>query len=197
MISPQTKLRPKLCACQTVQYFAASSKVPSHSVEAETAVRDFVENTDNTVLAAICTAADSRTIRFVAAVPADCDCLLFYKIPQICPGGGGDAAAEVASDATVDGTQLGMLTLIGGLVQSMYSSVTRVYAPHVTQVVQAVGIVFSVVFSITVLRRDPSTRLSWRTFSKACTHRSGRRWGSPSLVRIDLVSKPRNCLNAP
>lgn len=129
-----------------MQYFAASSKVPSHSVEAETAVRDFVENTDNTVLAAICTAADSRTIRFVAAVPADCDCLLFYKIPQICPGGGGDAAAEVASDATVDGTQLGMLTLIGGLVQSMYSSVTRVYAPHVTQVVQAVEIVFSVVY---------------------------------------------------
>lgn len=118
-------------ARKTAQFFATHSKQPAPSADAETVVRDFVENTDMTVLAAICAAADSRVIRYVAAVPADCDCLLFYKIPQISTGGD---AAELGNGATVDGVQLGMLTLDGGLVKSMYSSVTRVYAPHVTQV---------------------------------------------------------------
>lgn len=120
-------------SAKPAQYFATHSKLPSASADAESVVRDFVENTDMTVLAAICAAADARVIRFVPTVPADCDCLLFYKIPQIGTGDEG-GAAESANGAAVNGVQLGMLTLDGGLVKSMYSSVTRVYAPHATQV---------------------------------------------------------------
>lgn len=93
-------------------------------------MHDFVANVDQTVLAAI-VVDPSAGMRFVAQVPPDRDCLLFYKIPQIGGVGGGVGAEDDGGGAA---GRLGMLTLEGGLVKSIYSSVTRVYAPHVAQV---------------------------------------------------------------
>lgn len=69
-------------------------------------------------------------IRFVPQVPVDRDCLLFYKIPQIAARATTDDVARSHNGGGGDVAQLGMLSLEGGLVKSMYSSVARVFAPH-------------------------------------------------------------------
>lgn len=55
-------------------------------------------------------------------MPTDENCILFYKIPQL---------GVVQTNVDVP---IGILTLEGGLVKSIYNSVSRVYAPNVTKV---------------------------------------------------------------
>lgn len=103
-------------AMPQVEYFSISS-----STQDDGAIRDFIENDEITILAA--TATD-QTVCFQHRLPTEETCLLFYKIPQLRA-----PPTNVPGDVPV-----GILTLEGGLVKSIYNSVLRVYSPHVTKV---------------------------------------------------------------
>lgn len=103
-------------AMPQVEYFSISS-----STQDDGAIRDFIENDEITILAA--TATD-QTVCFQHRLPTEETCLLFYKIPQLRT-----PPTNVPGDVPV-----GILTLEGGLVKSIYNSVLRVYSPHVTKV---------------------------------------------------------------
>lgn len=99
---------------------------------AASSVRDFLENSELTVLAA--TQAINGGIRFAHRVATEETCLLFYKIPQI----GGDHQRNQHEDVKSGGMaalSLGILTIDGGLVKSIYDSMVRVYLPQGTLVV--------------------------------------------------------------
>lgn len=89
------------------------------------AVREFCENDDITILAAT---TKGQTISYQHKVPTDENCLLFYKIPQF------GNITNVSKDQQPHQQPLGMLTLEGGLVKSIYNSVSRVFLPHLTKV---------------------------------------------------------------
>ncbi|XP_055534643.1 cytoplasmic dynein 2 heavy chain 1 [Wyeomyia smithii] len=94
-----------------VQFFGASS------VEHAEVIRDFLENDDVTILAAV--SLDGE-ILFQNAVPVEEQyCLLFYKIPNL---------AYHSPDTR---PKIGMLTLEGGLAKSIYNSLQRVFSPYI------------------------------------------------------------------
>lgn len=103
-------------AMPQVEYFSISS-----STQDDGAIRDFIENDEITILAATDT---DQTVCFQHRLPTEETCLLFYKIPQLRT-----PPTNVPGDVPV-----GILTLEGGLVKSIYNSVLRVYSPHVTKV---------------------------------------------------------------
>lgn len=82
-------------------------------------IREFLEHDDITVLSA---QNQSGKLLFAHSVPADENCVIFYKIPQI-------GSNQPTTDAP-----LGILTLEGGLTKSIYNSVARVFSPHVAKV---------------------------------------------------------------
>lgn len=86
-------------------------------------IREFLEHDDVTILAAL---NHGNGLVFRHNVPADENCVIFYKIPQI---GGNQATTTDASPPP-----LGILTLEGGLTKSIYNSVSRIFSPHVTKV---------------------------------------------------------------
>lgn len=98
----------------TVEYFTISEA----SVD-DQPIREFLENDDITVLSAL---NRGNKLIFLHNVPADENCVVFYKTPQI------------GSKQETNDVPLGMLTLEGGLTKSIYNSVSRVFSPQVTKV---------------------------------------------------------------
>ncbi|EDW04137.1 GH10144 [Drosophila grimshawi] len=99
---------------------------PTTELDEQTAtILEFVEQEEHTVISAVHNKSDGK-IKFQHRIPNDEVCLLFYKVPQVGQGaagagGGGGGAVEPL---------LGILTLEGGLVKSIYNSVSRVFSPH-------------------------------------------------------------------
>ncbi|CAD6999080.1 unnamed protein product [Ceratitis capitata] len=112
----------------SVEYFAASSSVGQAADEHLSAIHEFLENDELTVIAAVHNKSDG-SIKFHHRIPGDEVCLLFYKIPQV---GGKGATANISSagDSEAYDQPLGILTLEGGLVKSIYNSVSRVFSPQ-------------------------------------------------------------------
>ncbi|CAD7084661.1 unnamed protein product [Hermetia illucens] len=105
----------KFVLTTSAEYFDTSSHVSQD--EHKLLVREFFESDEITILAA--TKQDSK-IQFHHRIPNDQHCLLFYKIPHV-----GNGQPSVNS--------LGLLTLEGGMVKSIYNSVARVFSPHVSK----------------------------------------------------------------
>lgn len=101
-------------SCFVVDYFSVS-----HNSFDDLPIKEFLDNDDITILSAL---SQQNAIIFSHNVPAEENCLVFYKIPQI-------GINQNAADAP-----LGILTLEGGLTKSIYNSVSRVFSPHVTKV---------------------------------------------------------------
>lgn len=112
----------------TVEYFAASVSGGLASDEHLSAVQEFLENDELTVIAAVHNKSDG-SIKFHHRIPGDEVCLLFYKIPQVS-GKSGAANISAASSGEAYDQPLGILTLEGGLVKSIYNSVSRVFSPQ-------------------------------------------------------------------
>jgi len=97
-------------------------------------ILEFLEQEEHTVISAVHNKSDGK-IKFQHRIPNEEVCLLFYKVPQVGQGGGtggGGAGGEPL---------LGILTLEGGLVKSIYNSVSRVFSPHATARVSCLCIV--------------------------------------------------------
>ncbi|XP_059611101.1 cytoplasmic dynein 2 heavy chain 1 [Phlebotomus argentipes] len=87
----------------------------------ESTVRAFFESEEITLLAAT---AHEKKIIFHHRIPQDCDnCLLYYKIPKL--------SKSVQEDS--GSASIGLLSLEGGMVKSMYNSVARIFSPNVSQ----------------------------------------------------------------
>lgn len=94
----------------SVEFFDA---VPLHKDDNEV-IKEFFEVDEITILSAV--HIDGKII-FQHTVPqSEENCLLFYKIPKPNNNKGGPS--------------LGILTLEGGMVKSMYNSMARVFSPH-------------------------------------------------------------------
>ncbi|KAH8376856.1 hypothetical protein KR093_001749 [Drosophila rubida] len=114
--------RTKFIINTSVEYFAA--RIPSTELDEQTAtVLEFLEQEEHTVISAVHNKSDGK-IKFQHRIPSDEVCLLFYKVPQV---GGGQSGAGGTTGAE---PLLGILTLEGGLVKSIYNSVSRVFSPH-------------------------------------------------------------------
>jgi len=81
-------------------------------------ILEFLEQEELTVISAVHSRSDGR-IRFHHRIPNEELCLLFYKVPQV-----GHHRKEDGSEPL-----LGILTLEGGMVKSIYNSVSRVFSP--------------------------------------------------------------------
>lgn len=110
-----------------VEYFSIISTSSD-----DMAVREFCENDEITILAAT---TAGQTIRFQHKIPTDENCLLFYKIPKF--GNTSVQTTTTQRTAAISSREmpLGILTLEGGLVKSIYNSVSRVFSPHLTKVI--------------------------------------------------------------
>ncbi|XP_021709178.1 cytoplasmic dynein 2 heavy chain 1 [Aedes aegypti] len=103
--------RQKFIHDTAVEFFNASA---AENVEV---IKDFLENDDVTILAAV--SIDGEVL-FQNAVPVDEHySLLFYKIPNL----------DYHSQSTQP--KIGMLTLEGGLAKSIYNSLQRVFSPYI------------------------------------------------------------------
>uniref|UniRef100_A0A1A9WMF6 Dynein heavy chain, cytoplasmic n=1 Tax=Glossina brevipalpis TaxID=37001 RepID=A0A1A9WMF6_9MUSC len=124
----------------SVEYFAVHNRSGAELDKQTAVILEFLENDDLTVISAVHNKAENK-IKFQHGLPTDKDeyCLLFYKIPQV----GSKPVAGQATTAAVTKTTittnieqrqpaLGILTLEGGLVKSIYNSVSRVFSPHST-----------------------------------------------------------------
>uniref|UniRef100_A0A1I8MV06 Dynein heavy chain, cytoplasmic n=1 Tax=Musca domestica TaxID=7370 RepID=A0A1I8MV06_MUSDO len=110
----------------SVEYF--SGRLPTGlALDEQTArILEFLDNDELTVISAVHNKAED-TIKFQHRIPNDEVSLLFYKIPQV----GSTAKQTSSTTAGMDNHQpLGILTLEGGLVKSIYNSVSRVFSPH-------------------------------------------------------------------
>lgn len=94
----------------------------SPPVEDDTLIREFFGNEELTILAATCV---NHRIRFLHELPQNSEfSLVFYKIPRNDP-------PTNAAD-----TQIGLLTLEGGMVKSIYNSVSQVFSAHSSKVIK-------------------------------------------------------------
>lgn len=120
-----------------VEYFAA--RIPGTELDEQTAtILEFLEQEEHTVISAVHNKSDGK-IKFQHRIPNDEVCLLFYKVPQV--GQANTAGSSLGMGMGVgmgNGSGgggeplLGILTLEGGLVKSIYNSVSRVFSPHAT-----------------------------------------------------------------
>jgi len=100
-----------------VEYFSA--RLPGSELDEQTAmILEFLEQEEHTVISAVHSKSDGK-IRFHHRIPNEELCLLFYKVPQV-----GQKHQDDRSEPL-----LGILTLEGGLVKSIYNSVSRVFSP--------------------------------------------------------------------
>lgn len=102
-----------------MEYFGA--RLPGAELDEQTAmILEFLEQEEHTVIAAVHSESDGR-IRFHHRIPSEELSLLFYKVPQVgrSPATGGSSPEPL----------LGILTLEGGMVKSIYNSVSRVFSP--------------------------------------------------------------------
>ncbi|GAB0096653.1 Cytoplasmic dynein 2 heavy chain 1 [Sergentomyia squamirostris] len=87
----------------------------------DTTVKAFFESEEITVLAA--TLQDNK-IKYHHKIPNESDnCLLYYKIPKINKNREGD----------LENNSIGLLSLEGGMVKSMYNSLSRIFSPNISQ----------------------------------------------------------------
>lgn len=122
-----------------MEYFGVSPPTGMTLDEHTAAILEFLENDEITVISAVHNKQEDK-IKFHHRIPNDEVCLLFYKIPQVGKSGVGGAAGASATSlsvatgttatSTLDNQPLGILTLEGGLVKSIYNSVSRVFSPH-------------------------------------------------------------------
>lgn len=123
-----------------MEYFAA--RIPGTELDEQTpTILEFLEQEEHTVISAVHNKSDGK-IKFQHRIPNDEVCLLFYKVPQVGQGntggsglglgGGTGAGAGGGGGGRGDEPLLGILTLEGGLVKSIYNSVSRVFSPHAT-----------------------------------------------------------------
>jgi len=118
---------------RSVEYFAA--RIPGTELDEQTAtILEFLEQEEHTVISAVHNKSDGK-IKFQHRIPNDEVCLLFYKVPQVGQGGGSGGSGGTGEPL------LGILTLEGGLVKSIYNSVSRVFSPHATARVSCMCIV--------------------------------------------------------
>ncbi|XP_016964184.1 cytoplasmic dynein 2 heavy chain 1 [Drosophila biarmipes] len=109
--------RTKFIINTSVEYFSA--RLPGSELDEQTAmILEFLEQEEHTVISAVHSKSDGK-IRFHHRIPNEELCLLFYKVPQV-----GQKRLEDGSEPL-----LGILTLEGGLVKSIYNSVSRVFSP--------------------------------------------------------------------
>lgn len=111
----------------TVEYFTVHGLVVSEAaLEGQwSLIREFLDNPEANVICALWDKGHS-TIQFHQRIPnTEEECLLFYKIPQINKSS--TAASKLSPEAS---TQLGLLTLEGGFIKSIYNSVSRVFSPQ-------------------------------------------------------------------
>ncbi|XP_017012255.3 cytoplasmic dynein 2 heavy chain 1 [Drosophila takahashii] len=110
--------RTKFIINTSVEYFSA--RLPGSELDEQTAmILEFLEQEEHTVISAVHSKSDGK-IRFHHRIPNEELCLLFYKVPQV-----GQQHREDRSSEPL----LGILTLEGGLVKSIYNSVSRVFSP--------------------------------------------------------------------
>ncbi|XP_065356058.1 cytoplasmic dynein 2 heavy chain 1 [Calliphora vicina] len=102
----------------SVEYFGVNSQTGIALDEQTAAILEFLENDEITVISAVHNKQEDK-IKFHHRILNDEVCLLFYKIPQVGK-----------STYSIDNQPLGILTLEGGLVKSIYNSVSRVFSPH-------------------------------------------------------------------
>ncbi|XP_062711545.1 cytoplasmic dynein 2 heavy chain 1 [Aedes albopictus] len=104
--------RHKFIHDTAVEFFNATT------AENEEVIKDFLDNDDVTILAAV--SIDGEVL-FQNAVPVDEHySLLFYKIPNLDYHSSQNAQPKI-----------GMLTLEGGLAKSIYNSLQRVFSPYI------------------------------------------------------------------
>lgn len=109
-----------------MEYFAA--RIPGTELDEQTAtILEFLEQEEHTVISAVHNKSDGK-IKFQHRIPNDEVCLLFYKVPQVGQGNTGGSVVGGEGGEPL----LGILTLEGGLVKSIYNSVSRVFSPHAT-----------------------------------------------------------------
>ncbi|KQS61950.1 uncharacterized protein Dere_GG26148 [Drosophila erecta] len=109
--------RTKFIINTSVEYFSA--RLPGSELDEQTAmILEFLEQEELTVISAVHSSSDGK-IRFHHRIPSEELCLLFYKVPQV-----GHNHKEGGSEPL-----LGILTLEGGMVKSIYNSVSRVFSP--------------------------------------------------------------------
>ncbi|XP_053958646.1 cytoplasmic dynein 2 heavy chain 1 [Anastrepha ludens] len=113
----------------SVEYFAASGSTGQAADEHLTAIHEFLENDELTVIAAVHNKSNG-SIKFHHRIPGDEVCLLFYKIPQVGGNKSGSTNISSAASSGAYDQPLGILTLEGGLVKSIYNSVSRVFSPQ-------------------------------------------------------------------
>ncbi|KAH8263165.1 hypothetical protein KR044_005503 [Drosophila immigrans] len=119
--------RTKFIINTSVEYFAA--RIPGTELDEQTAtILEFLEQEEHTVISAVHNKSDGK-IKFQHRIPNDEVCLLFYKVPQVGSGGGGQSGTAGTGGGE---PLLGILTLEGGLVKSIYNSVSRVFSPNAT-----------------------------------------------------------------
>ncbi|XP_030382925.1 cytoplasmic dynein 2 heavy chain 1 [Scaptodrosophila lebanonensis] len=121
--------RTKFIINTSVEYFGA--RIPGTELDAQTAaILEFLEQDEHTVISAVHDKSDGK-IKFQHRIPNEEVCLLFYKVPQVGQGGGGNGGGG-GGGSVANEPLLGILTLEGGLVKSIYNSVSRVFSPHAT-----------------------------------------------------------------
>ncbi|XP_015052343.2 cytoplasmic dynein 2 heavy chain 1 [Drosophila yakuba] len=109
--------RTKFIINTSVEYFSA--RLPGSELDEQTAmILEFLEQEELTVISAVHSRSEGK-IRFHHRIPNEELCLLFYKVPQM-----GHIHKEGGSEPL-----LGILTLEGGMVKSIYNSVSRVFSP--------------------------------------------------------------------
>lgn len=102
-----------------MEYFSA--RLPGTELDEQTAmILEFLEQEEHTVISAVHSKSDGK-IRFHHRIPNEELCLLFYKVPQV--------GHHNREDGTASEPLLGILTLEGGMVKSIYNSVSRVFSP--------------------------------------------------------------------
>lgn len=114
-----------------MEYFAVNAQAGKALDEHTATILEFLENDEITVISAVHNKQEDK-IKFHHRIPNDEVCLLFYKIPQVgkTASGNGSGGVATSSAMAMDSQPLGILTLEGGLVKSIYNSVSRVFSPH-------------------------------------------------------------------
>lgn len=109
----------------TVEYFNVHGLFSDTTLEGQQPlIREFLDNPETTVICALWDKGHN-TIQFHQRIPnTEEECLLFYKIPQINKPSA--ASIKLSPETTI----LGLLTLEGGFIKSIYNSVSRVFSPH-------------------------------------------------------------------
>lgn len=100
---------------------------PPHDVSA---IQEFLSNEELTILTA---SAGTQNIQFTHELAQDTEfSIIFYKIPQT------NHERSEQKNLSSHHAEIGLLTLQGGMVKSIYNSVSRVFSAHSSKVIKFV-----------------------------------------------------------